>query len=291
MHLTNVSYMNSTMELFMNELVTMDAAKQRELNAILGASSDEGPTRLSILKVNSKRRDDQGRKIEEGKFLVTGMDEPVYADTVMIRPLSHTFQWMHFDSEAKKLVNKTLIVPNFRVEPIDMKGTLRCGKPPSKVFRELTKDDQKRYEDIKCYRQVRCLVSYTGKTADGDEVTIENHPAILILKGSNFSPFEDEVIKRLPQGRNLYDYWVKLTTTEHENGSVTYFVIHFEPDFGAPVPLDKPTMDSMYVIADMIAEENAQIKRRHQESMYDRNRDDAALDAIDGLDDFEDDAA
>jgi hypothetical protein len=50
-------------------------------------------------------------------------------------------------------------------------------------------------------------------------------------------------------------------------------------------------MDSMYVIADMIAEENAQIKRRHQESMYDRNRDDAALDAIDGLDDFEDDAA
>jgi hypothetical protein len=276
----------------MNELVTMDAARQRELNAILGASSDEGPTRLSILKVNSKRKDADGKKIPEGHFVLTGMDDPVYAEKVKIRPLSHTFQWMHFDSEAKKLVNKTLIVPNFRVEPIDMKGTLRCGKPASKVFRELSKDDQKKYEDIKCYRQVRCLVTYTGKTADGVEVTVENHPAVLMLKGSNFSPFEDEVIKRLPQGRNLYDYWVDLSTTEHENGSVTYFVIKFEPDLGNPVPLDKPTMDSMYVIADMISEENAGVKRKHQESMYNRNRDDDALDALDGiLDDFEEDAA
>lgn len=273
----------------MNELVTLDAAKQRELNAILGATADEGPARLSILKVNSKRRDDKGRKIEEGKFVVTGLEEPVYADTVKIRPLSHTFQWMHFDSEAKKLVNKTIIVPNFRVEPIDMKGTLRCGKPASKVFRELTKEDQKRYEDIKCYRQVRCLVTYTGKTADGDEVTVENHPAVLMLKGSNFGPFEDEVIKRLPQGRNLYDYWVNLTTSEHENGSVTYYVMHFEPEFGNPVPLDQTTMDSMYVIADMIATENATIKRKHQESMYNRNADDAAMGAVDSiLDDFED---
>jgi len=272
----------------MNDLVTLDAAKQRELNAILGATADDGPTRLSILKINSKKRDPAGRKIEEGKFLVTGLDEPVYADTVKIRPLSHTFQWMHFDSEAKKLVNKTVIVPNFRVEPIDMKGGLRCGKPASKVFRELAKEDQKKYEDIKCYRQVRCLVSYTGKTADGDEVTIENHPAILMLKGSNFGPFEDEVIKRLPSGRNLYDYWVTLTTTEHENGSVTYYVIHFDLDLGNPVPLDQPTMDSMYVIADMIAEENASVKRKHQESMYNRNLDDAALDAVGILDDFED---
>lgn len=279
----------------MTELVTIDAAKQRELNAILGATADEGPSRLPILKVNSKRRDAQGRKIDEGKFLVTGMDEPVYADTVMIRPLSHTFQWMHFDSEAKKLVNKTIIVPNFRVEPIDMKGSLRCGKPSSKVYRELTKEDQKRYEDIKCYRQVRCLVSYTGKTADGEEVTVENYPAMLMLKGSNFGPFEDEVIKRLPQGRNLYDYWVKLTTSEHENGSVTYYVIHFEPDFGNPVPLDQPTMDSMYVIADMIANENANVKRKHQESMYNRNADDAAMGAVDSIldnfEDYEDDAA
>lgn len=280
----------------MNDLVTMDAAKQRELNALLGASTDEGPTRLPILKINSKRRDAEGRKIEEGQFMVTGMDETVYADTVKIRPLSHTFQWLHFDSEAKKLANKTIIVPNFRVEPIDMKGTLRCGKPASKVMRELSKEDQKKYEDIKCYRQVRCLVSYTGKTADGDEATVENMPAILMLKGSNFSPFEDQVIKRLPQGRNIYDFWVTLTTTEHENGSVVYYVIGFEPDIGNPVPLDTPTMESMYVIADMISGENAQVKQKHNEALYNRNASDAAIDAVgsyldDDFDDIEEDAA
>lgn len=274
----------------MNDLVTMDAAKQRELNALLGASTDEGPTRLPILKINSKRRDAEGRKIEEGKFMVTGMDETVYADTVSIRPLSHTFQWLHFDSEAKKLANKTIIVPNFRIEPIDIKGTLRCGKPASKVMRELPKEDQKKYEDIKCYRQVRCLVTYTGKTADGVETTVTNMPAILMLKGSNFGPFEDEFIKRLPQGRNIYDFWVNLTTTEHENGSVTYYVIHFEPDLGNPVPLDTPTMESMYVIADMISDENSQVKRKYNEALHNKNASDAALDAVGGYldDDFDD---
>lgn len=273
----------------MNELVTIDAAKQRELNALLGAGGDQPDMdRLPILKVNSKRKDASGRKIEEGTFVLTGMDEPVYATTVSIRPLSHTFQWLQFDSEAMKLINKTVIVPNFRTDPIDIKGTLRCGKPQSKILREMSKEEQKKYADIKCYRQVRCLVTYTGKTADGEEVTVENKPAILMLKGSNFGPFEEEVIKRLPSGRNLYDYWVKLTTEEHENGSVVYYVIHFEPDFGNPVPLDQPTMESMYVIADMITAENADIKRKHNAALYDNQADDIALDALD-LEAYEDD--
>lgn len=274
----------------MNELVTIDAAKQRELNALLGANNDSNNDRLAVLKVNSKRKDASGRKIAEGTFVLTGMDEPVYAETVMIRPLAHNFQWLQFDSEALKLTNKTIIVPNFRMDPIDMKGGLRCGKPPSKVLREMSKEDQKRYADIKCYRQVRCLVTYTGKTADGTEVTVENKPALLALKGANFSPFEDQVMKRLPAGRNIYDYWVKLSTTEHENGSVVYFVIKFEPDFGNPVPLDNTTMETMYVIADMISAENSTVKKKHQDALYDRQSDDAAVDALDiDLEAFEDD--
>jgi len=277
----------------MSELATIDAAEQRKLNAILGASTDTGgdSDRLPILKVNTKRKNADGKKIPEGEFVVSGAGiEEVYAQEVNIRPLSQTFQWLHFDPEEGKLVNKTIIVPNFRTEPIDSRGTIRCGKPASKVLRQLEPAEQKRYVDIKCYRQVRCLVSYEGKTATGKKVTVENQPAILMLKGSNFSPFEDEVVKRLPQGRNLYDFWVKITTTEHENGSVVYWVMHFEPDLGNPVPLDKPTMDTMYHIADMIKGENDSIIAKHKEAMAQSSVDDAALDAIDVSleDEFED---
>ena len=275
----------------MNDIATIDAAEQRKLNALIGASADSGQSdRLPILKVNTKRKNADGKKIPEGQFVVSGVDQEVYAEEVWIRPLSQTFQWLHFDSEEKKLAAKTIIVPNFRVEPIDSRGTVRCGKPPSKVMRQLEPAEQKKYSDIKCYRQVRALVSYEGKTATGAKATVENQPVILMLKGSNFSPFEDEVVKRMPQGRNLYDFWTKVTTEERENGSVVYWVMHFEPDLGNPVPLDRETMDSMYHIADMINAENTSVISQHKEALRESAVDEAASDAIDVSleEDFED---
>ena len=276
----------------MNDLVLTNPAEQAKLAAILGASQDAGADRMPVLKVNTKRRDAEGKKIPEGHFVVTGTDEAVYADKVSIRVLSQMFQWMHFDQEAKKLTNKTILIPSFRVEPIDMKGGVRCGKPASKVFRELSKAEQKKYDDITCYRQLRVLVSYTGKTADGAEVTVSNQPAILMLKGSNFSPFEDEVVKRLPKGKNLYDFNITLSTSEHENGSVTYYIIHFEPDLYNPLALDRDTIDTMYHIVDMIEVENRKVREAYDRSLRQSNASDAAMDAIDDLDgDFLDEEA
>lgn len=276
----------------MNELVLTNPAEQAKLAAILGASQDAGNDRMPVLKVNTKRRDAEGKKIPEGHFVITGTDEAVYADKVSIRVLSQMFQWMHFDQEAKKLVNKTILIPSFRAEPIDMKGGVRCGKPASKIYRELSKAEQKKYDDITCYRQLRVLVSYTGKNADGAEVTVTNQPAIVMLKGSNFSPFEDEVVKRLPKGKNLYDFNITLSTSEHENGSVTYYVIHFEPDLSNPLALDRDTIDTMYHIVDMIEVENRKVRDGYDRSLRQSNSTDDALDAIDGLDsDFLDEEA
>lgn len=276
----------------MNDLVLTNPAEQAKLAAILGASQDSGNDRMPVLKVNTKRRDADGKKVPEGHFVVTGTDEAVYADKVSIRVLSQMFQWMHFDQEAKKLVNKTILIPTFRAEPIDMKGGVRCGKPASKVYRELSKVEQKKYDDITCYRQLRVLVSYTGVNADGTEVTVTNQPAIMMLKGSNFSPFEDEVVKRLPKGKNLYDFNIALSTTEHENGSVTYYIVHFEPDLANPLPLDRDTIDTMYHIVDMIEAENRKVREAHDRSLRQYNATDDALDAIDGLDsDFLDEEA
>jgi hypothetical protein len=178
------------------------------------------------------------------------MDEPVYAENVRIRALSQLFQWIHYDPEESKVVNKTLLIPNFRCEARDMKGDIRCGKPTSKILREMPKEEQKKYTDIKCFRQLRVLVSYTGKDADGNEVTVENEPAIMLLKGSNFNPFEDEFIKTIPRGANFYDYWCDVSAEELQNGSV------------------------------MIERENDMVEKAYQKSMREGQLDEDAIEAV-----------
>lgn len=274
----------------MSELAVINKAEMNELSAILGTSDRPTTDRLPQLKVNTKRKDAQGNKIEQGKFMLTELDEPVYADHVWVRVLSQLFQWIHYDPEENKVVNKTLLIPNFRHEARDMKGTIRCGKPASKVLKEMSKEEQKKYVDIKCFRQLRVLVTMTGKTASGEEVTIENQPAIILLKGSNFNPFEDEYIKSLPKGKDFHDFWCKVTAEELENGSVVYYVMHFEGDFKEPVSLDQQTYDTMIHFAKLVKQENDRVESAHQGALRNGAEVDDALEAIEGdlSDDFDD---
>lgn len=275
-----------------NQVAVIDKAEELKLAALLGASEERSSAsagdRLPILKINSKRKDEQGRKLEQGLFMLQGgTDEPVYASKVQIRVLSQLFQWIHFNAEEKKVENKTLMIPNFGMEARDMKGGIRCGKPTSKVLYEMPKAEQKKFEDIKCYRQLRVLVSYTGKDADGDEHTIENMPAIMFLKGANFNPFNDEVIKALPKGANLYDYNIEVTAEELENGSVVYYVMHFKPELKTKLGLDQPTYDTMLHMAKMIQKDNEYVDNQYKKALSDNQVTDDAIDALDALDALE----
>lgn len=269
-----------------NQVAVIDKAEELKLASILGAVEErsQGGDRLPMLKINSKRKDDQGRKLEQGLFTVQGTaDEQIYADKVQIRVLSQLFQWMHYDPEEQKLVNKTLLIPNFQHEARDMKGGIRCGKPTSKVLMELPKDEQKKYEDIKCFRQLRVLVTMTGKDADGDEHTIENLPAIMLLKGANFNPFNDEVVKAIPKGHNLYDYNIDVTAEELESGSVVYYVMHFKPQLKNKLPLDQDTYDTMVHMAKLIQKDNEYVDSQYKKAISDTQATDDAIDALDAL--------
>ena len=267
----------------MGEVAIIEKAEELKLAALLGANDKpqtSSADRLPQLKVNTMRKDAQGRKIEQGLFYLQGMDEHVYAEKVRIRVLSQLFQWIHYDPEENKVVNKTLLIPNFRCEARDMKGGERCGKPPSKVLRELPKEEQKKYTDIKCFRQLRVVVSYKGKDADGNAVTIDNQPAILLLKGSNFSPFEDEFIKSIPKGANFYDYWCDVDAEELQNGSVIYYVMHFKPDLKKAVSIDQDTLDTMTHMAGLIQRENDVIEKSYQKSLREGQLDTDAIEAV-----------
>lgn len=268
----------------MNQLVTMNQSEERALAALLGATTEATErTLLPILKINLDDEDDAGNALKKGQFMLTNQDQTVYADKVTIRPLSQMFQWVNYDPEQSKVVNKTIIVPRLNMEARDEKGGVRCGKPASKVLKE-NPDLAKKFKSITCFRYVHCLVNYTGKTAEGKEAVVENVPALLRLKGVNFSPFEEQVVDRLPKGKKLWDFNVEVSAARKKNGSVVYYTLSFEPDLGNPIGMDQVTLDTMHYIVNMIKEENERIESKHRNAVSNRDVDVAALKAVEVLD-------
>jgi len=279
----------------MNELATVSKSEQMEIAAAMGMGAvNDAPSndRLPELKINYQEENDQGQELPRGQFFIKGTNQdPVFAKSVKFRPLSQLFQWLQYDVAENKLKNKTLLIPSLRQEARDMKGTLRCGKPTSKVLREASTEVQKKFSDIKCFRQVRGLVSYKGKTADGDTVTVENEPVILMLKGSNFNPFEDEVLKKMPRGTQIHEFWSTITANKTKgSGGNVWWVLGFDPDLKNPVSIDEDTFETIKVMHNMVKNENDRIQSAYDSAMRNDQLSDDAIDAIEGVtSDLEDD--
>jgi|TARA_R110000796_G_scaffold76625_2_gene171386 hypothetical protein len=281
----------------MNELTTVSKSEQLEIAAAMGmggGSSNASADRLPELKINYQEENAQGQDLPRGQFFVKGTsDDPVFAKSVNFRPLSQLFQWIHYDPEENKVKNKTLMIPQLRQEARDQNGTTRCGKPTSNVLRELGKEEQKRYSDIKCFRQVRGIVSYEGKNADGDTVKVENQPVILMLKGSNFNPFEDEFLKKLPRGRKMHEYSLKVGATKTKgSGGNIWWIMSFEPDLVNAMAMDDQVFETVKVMHDMVKSENEKIQASHEKALHNSQLSGDAIDALASVSgDLEDDLA
>ncbi len=267
---------------------TLDPASVAALAQEMGASAantNSGGTnasRLPELKINSQVDDENGKPLPRGHFYIKGLETVAFAETVTFRPLQHSFQYLHYDTEQKKLACKSKIINHFGEEARDTNGTIRCGKPVSSVLRELPEAQRKKYADITCFRQVRGHVSFTGKTVDGEEVVYENQPVILMLKGTNFIPFDDEFLKAIPRDRNIWDYQASLSTKRHKNGSVTWFTFHFAPDLKNPVGLTQDVLDSIKTMRDSIRAENKRVDAAYEAALRNEKLDQSAIDAIEG---------
>jgi len=210
----------------MGELQKIDNAKLAELNAILGLNDkpqQASGNRLPELKFSTQRKDSEGNDIRqfEGMLYLKNYEKAVYAEKVNVRVLSQLFQWIDYDPDENKVRNKTLLIPFMSHEARDQRGGIRCGKPTSREMKDWSPDRKAKYKSITLFRQLRCLVSYTGKTVDGEFVNIENVPAIILNKNSSYMNFEDEVVKKL-NGRNFSDIWVEVSGAERSQEPCPY---------------------------------------------------------------------
>jgi hypothetical protein len=166
------------------------------------------------------------------------------------------------------------------MEPKDEKGTLRCGKPTSRDMEGWSKERKSKYKSISLSRQLRCLVNYTGKTATGEEVVVENVPAIIFNKKTSYLSFEDDVVKKMGSNKDLTDYNIECSANEHVNGSVVYYTWSYKPDLSVQIPLQPEVHKTMMHFAKMVMEDNKKIEESYTRSLKERSIEDAALDAM-----------
>lgn len=263
---------------------TTNEMTMAELHKTLGIndkSQSGSATRLPELKISSQRKDKEGNDIRkfEGQFYLKNYEHEVYAKTVKVRVLSQLFQWIDYDPDENRVRNKTLLIPFFSHEARDMQGGIRCGKPTSREMKDWSPEQKSKYSTITLFRQLRCLVSYTGVTASGEEIVVENVPSIILNKNSSYMNFENEVVKKMG-GRNYSDVWVDLVSQEQLNGTVTYYTWHYSPDIKNPVALDDKTMETMVHFASLVKSENQRVDSSYESSLKSRVIDDDALEAL-----------
>lgn len=268
----------------MSDLVIQnDGLSLDEIAAQLGsASSSSGPS-IPTLGMNY-----DGENGPMGAFYLKQGPDSVYAtDNVRLRVFSNHIQYQHWDDE-NNLVNKSLLVLNQREEARDQLGGIMCGMPTYEESIEMTPEQKGKYKGRDRYRIIRALISYTGKTSDGKEVTLENEPCVLSLKRNNYGPFFFDVVKKMPKGMNLWDFECILSkeTLQSKMGK-KFYVMHFAPQFGSPITMDQMTYDSLAHITGLITSENKRIDEAYKKVLEIEADEEAATQIMDAVDTLE----
>lgn len=239
---------------------------------------------LPLLRTNYQEEDDDGNELKKGTFVLDGKDiEKVYAKEVQFRALGDFMQYLHYDSDEQKTVNRTII---HRVgdEAIDETGTLRCGRPAGKDFHALDEKEKSKYQGITCFRYIYGLVSYKGTNAEGEEREVVETPCLFRTKGASFMNFTKEVIEpSSAQNLPFQNVTSTLSNERKRNGGVIYFTSHFSPDFKKTAELSPDNVETMKHILTLIKNVNDSVRAKYNESIKARTASSNEADVVDAI--------
>lgn len=273
----------------MNNQVAVNDMNATQLMAMMGGAQNQQQSAgesnlLPILRINYQEEDDDGNELKKGTFTLQGGEQNIYAKEASFRALGDYMQYLHYSQEEEAVVNRT-IIHRIGDEPIDEKGTVRCGRPIGKELQQMPADEKAKFKEITCFRYIYGLVSMEGTTAEGSPTSVENLPVLFRMKGTSFMNFTREVIEPAnAKSLQFQQVPTKLSTKRHKNGSVIYFTAHFSPDFSKTVEISPEDMEAMRKILTMIKQNNDQVKDKYNEALRAKQDDKATEVAVDAVD-------
>jgi len=271
----------------MSNVTTYNEMNANQLMAMMGGQQQQQQQEnnlLPILRINYQEEDDNGNELKKGSFTLQGDDYDIYAKEATFRALGDYMQYLHYSQEEEAVVNRS-IVHRMGDEPIDEKGTVRCGRPTGKELQQMTPDQKAQYKDITCFRYIYGIVSMSGKTAAGEDAEVTDIPCLFRMKGTSFMNFSREVVEPCNnKGLQFQQVTSTLSTKRHKNGSVIYFTAHFAPDLSRPVEISPADVEVMRNILTLIKSTNDQVKSKYDDALRSKSSDAIDAEVVDSVD-------
>jgi hypothetical protein len=173
---------------------------------------------------------------------------------------------MEYNAEEGAYLSRSIIFKNWKDEPIDTVGGVRCGKVPFKERANLTADQLAEQRSKKCYRLVYGLVSFIGKTAAGADHEVKDYPVLWRVTGTQFNPVGN-ALKSISQRKKLmFNCLLNLETEKRKAGANVFYVAKINVDADANVKLTKEDENTIRNFQELIDTENKDVFTLYQQA-------------------------
>jgi len=247
---------------------TIDLSDE-ELNRQLGISQEKSGPSVPRLKINSLAEDENEKPLPMGTFFIDEKDQPrAYSKEVKIRIVTRVYQYQNYSQDDKKMLDESMMLPSLFSEFPSMSGKLKCGKLSKKKVEGVTLSptQAKIQKDVKCRMFVFCLVSFTGTTVDGKEVTYADKPVLWVPSQSAFVIVGDVMESFDKQKRAAIKYPVSLKLKKEKNGNVVYYN-PVPTILNEAVALTQVDVDAINSARDFISGVNKRVKEAYDRSL------------------------
>ena len=243
---------------------------EEKLMALTGQDDGAIKNMLPKLAINYDTDTEDGKSLKKGTWRIQHNGRFVYSDNVIIRPFMRTFFWSLWDSEQGRSVSSSIQKTVMSGDFPDSVGGNKCGRLPKDEVEALDDDDPKviTSKAVNCNQLIYGVVTGTFKDADGEEVILDEEPAMSYFKRSGFMPVNN-FINNITSGsskRIMQKVEINLKTSRLKKGSVTFFVpVLTEHKYLNEITENDKSLMSMF--ADTIKATNAGIMNQHREAV------------------------
>lgn len=238
-----------------------------KINQALGFAVERNS--IPFLKINKKPESDKG-PLPVGQFYLD--KEPIaYSKTLNMRIMWRGYQYVNWSTEQEKVVDSTIIAPNFGAEFISQSGKINCGRLTRAKVEEIGEGNLPQ-EQLALQKAVKLktmyfgLVSFEGKTQAGEVKQVDN---VLCLWSPGFksaSIIDDNIKAIVKEKKALVKTNLAITTKLDQTGANYYYVpvITVSDDVIALTPQDTVALKE---IADYVKNINNYIIGQYEKSL------------------------
>ena len=275
-----------------NELANFDSLSKEQIMRLTGQEDDSGGNSILLprLAINRVGEDDDGNKLEVGTYKLYDptSEKIVYSKKengpVKLRPFIRAYQYMEYNPDENNYSNKSIIFKSWKDEAIDMNGGIKCGKIPFKEQDSLSKEDQAKQRQIKCYTLVYGLLNMHAVTGDGTETAIEDLPVLWRATGVNFRPINETITSIKGQNRLIQNTNLLLATKRKKHGANVYYMTDLNVD-KENVEFTKKNYEIIEMFNQLITEENTEISDAWKSIQNKKAKDGETAEVINAVED------